>query len=69
MSMQFEIDQDLCIGAGNCVHLSQGAISLDNEGYAQPVDGVGTASIEALKLAARSCPTSAILIATSVSDV
>jgi ferredoxin len=59
--MRVEVDRDLCIGSGNCVHLSGGAIELDDEGVATVVNGE-SASVEKLRQAERSCPTEAIAV-------
>jgi ferredoxin len=61
MTLRVSIDRDLCIGSGNCVHLSQGAIELDEYDVAEVRD-VGAATPEQLRMAQRSCPTSAIVI-------
>ena len=62
MGVQVEVDRELCIGSGNCVHLSRGAIELDDEGVASVVD-VSAATSTQLRQAQRSCPTGAIAVA------
>ncbi len=61
MTIDVEVDPDLCIGSGNCVHLAPKAFELDDDGIAMPAltDAV---SEEKLRLAARSCPTGAIRV-------
>jgi ferredoxin len=61
MTVHITIDRDLCIGSGNCVHLSHGAIDLDDYDVAEVRD-VSAATVEQLRLAQRSCPTAAITI-------
>lgn len=62
MGVRVEVDRELCIGSGNCVHLSRGAIELDDEGVASVVDGSVATSAQ-LRQAGRSCPTGAIAVA------
>jgi ferredoxin len=59
--MRIEVDPDLCIGSANCVHLAEGVFELDDEEIAQVVDPTA-ASEEDIRLAAKSCPTSAIVL-------
>ncbi|MEA2250227.1 MAG: ferredoxin [Solirubrobacteraceae bacterium] len=59
--MRIEVDADLCIGSANCVHLAKGVFELDDDDLAQVVDP-GAASAEDIRLAAKSCPTAAIVI-------
>ena len=59
MTIEATVDADLCIGAGNCVHLAPGAFALDDDGVALPLAG-GDAGEDRIRLAARSCPTGAI---------
>lgn len=59
MTIEAIVDADLCIGAGNCVHLAPGGFELDDDGIAVPLTG---ADEERLRLAARSCPTGAIAL-------
>lgn len=61
MATNVEVDREMCIGSGNCVHLSGGAIELDDEGVATVVDP-SAADSETFQQAARSCPTSAIVV-------
>ena len=61
MTLRVSIDRDLCIGSGNCVHLSHGAIELDDYDVAEVRD-TEAATPEQLRMAQRSCPTAAIAI-------
>ncbi len=60
-NVHVSIDRELCIGSGNCVHLTDGAIELDDEGVAE-VQNCDGATLEQFEMAARSCPTGAISI-------
>lgn len=59
--MQVEIDRELCIGSGNCVHLTGNAIQLDEEDVATLIS-VDTATLQQFQQAERSCPTGAITV-------
>ncbi|MEA2254402.1 MAG: ferredoxin [Solirubrobacteraceae bacterium] len=59
--MRIEVDPDLCIGSANCVHLAKGVFELDDEDLAEVVDP-NAASAEDIRLAAKSCPTAAIVL-------
>ena len=61
MTVRVSVDTDLCMGAGNCLHLARGTFVLNDDGIAEVVSGTG-ATKEELRLAARSCPTDAIRI-------
>lgn len=61
MTAHVSIDRDLCIGSGNCVHLSHGAIELDDYDVAEVRDMSAT-TVEQMRMAQRSCPTAAITI-------
>ncbi|MQA05204.1 MAG: ferredoxin [Streptosporangiales bacterium] len=61
MAITVDIDREVCIGSGNCVHISEGSIELDDDGVATVVDAE-RATIDQLRRAARSCPTAAITI-------
>ena len=55
------VDRDLCIGAASCVALAVKTFALDNENKAIILsDDQDTA--EAIRLAAESCPTKAIIL-------
>ena len=61
MTVHISIDRELCIGSGTCVHLSNGAIVLDDNDVAEVRDA-SAATPEQLRRAQRSCPTTAITI-------
>ena len=61
MTVHVSIDRDLCIGSGQCLHLSNGAIVLDDYDVAEVLDA-SAATDEQLRRAQRSCPTAAITI-------
>ncbi|HEX7290426.1 MAG TPA: ferredoxin [Conexibacter sp.] len=54
-----EIDQELCIGSGNCVHFMPGTFALDDDGLAYVADP-GAEDAEQLQAVARQCPTGAV---------
>lgn len=54
-----EVDKDLCIGCGACASIDSDVFEITDEGYAKAVkDEVN----DDVKMAADSCPTSAIKI-------
>lgn len=55
------IDRNLCIGAASCVALAMKTFALDEENKAVVPEGDGDAP-EAVRLAAESCPTKAIVL-------
>ena len=61
MTVHISIDRELCIGSGTCVHLSHGAIVLDDNDVAEVRDAYA-ATAEQLRRAQRSCPAAAITI-------
>jgi ferredoxin len=61
MTIHVTVDQELCIGSGNCVHLAKGVFVLNDDDLAEVVDETA-AGEEDLRLAERSCPTGAILV-------
>ena len=61
MTVHISVDRDLCIGSGNCVHLTHGALVLDDYDVAEVRD-VSAATIEQFRRAQRSCPTAAITV-------
>lgn len=58
---RIKIDRDLCIGAASCVALAMKTFQLDSENKAVVLDEDGDTA-EAIKLAAESCPTKAIIL-------
>lgn len=61
MTAEVQVDRELCIGSGNCVHLTHGAMELDDEGVATVADG-SVATADQFRQAERSCPTGAITV-------
>lgn len=55
------IDRNLCIGAASCVAIAPGVFELDSENKAVVANEKG-ADDETILLAAKSCPTRAILV-------
>ena len=55
------IDRNLCIGAASCVALAMKTFALDDENKAIVLEGEGDPP-DAIKLAAESCPTKAIVL-------
>lgn len=59
---KIKVDRDLCIGAASCLSLATKTFKLDSDNKAVIISEVRD-EIEAIKLAAESCPTRAIIIA------
>ena len=55
------VDRDLCIGAASCVAIAPGVFQLDEENKAYVADEKA-ADDETILLAAKSCPTKAIIV-------
>lgn len=55
------VDEELCIGAGNCVRLAPSGFALNADDIAV-VTEPGAATSEQLLLAQRSCPSGAIFL-------
>ena len=68
MSIEIDVDRDLCIGSATCVRLAPGAFALDEDEIAT-VQDPGAVGADKLRLAAGACPTSAITIAGQDGDV
>jgi len=56
-----EVDQDMCVGSGNCVEVAKGAFRLNDEDKAE-VDDPTAVSLEELREAQEQCPVAAILV-------
>jgi ferredoxin len=67
MSIEIDVDRDLCIGSATCVRLAPGAFALDDEEIAT-VQDASAVGVDKLRLAADACPTSAIAIAGGQGD-
>jgi ferredoxin len=61
MTLEIEIDRDVCIGSGNCVYEAPGAFALDDDTIAFVADA-SAAPDEKIIAAARKCPTHAITV-------
>jgi ferredoxin len=61
MSLEVEIDREVCMGSGNCLYEAAGAFSLDDDSVAFEVDPAGAPEDEVIA-AARKCPTHAITV-------
>jgi ferredoxin len=59
--MGVTVDRELCIGAGNCVRIAPRVFRLDDEEVATVIDPTGAAA-DALRRAAKSCPSGAIVV-------
>lgn len=55
------VDRNLCIGAASCIAVAPGVFELDSENKAVVYNAKG-ADDEMILLAAKSCPTQAILV-------
>jgi ferredoxin len=55
------VDRTLCIGAASCIAVAPGVFELDGENKAVVYNDKG-ADAEAILLAAKSCPTQAVLV-------
>jgi ferredoxin len=61
MTIEVSVDQDLCIGSGECVRILPGGFRIDEAaGVSRPLEGVEEADPALLLDAARSCPTQSI---------
>lgn len=56
-----EVDQELCVGSGNCVELAEGAFKLNDEDKAE-VDDPTAVDVDLLHEAAKQCPVQAITV-------
>jgi ferredoxin len=61
MSIDVEIDRDLCMGSGNCVYEAPGVFDLDDDSVAFVVDPTASPE-ERVVSAAGKCPTHAITV-------
>lgn len=61
-SHKVTVDRDLCIGAATCIALAVKTFNLDGEAKAIILDSADEDTIETIIEAAKSCPTSAIII-------
>jgi ferredoxin len=61
MTIEIDVDRDLCIGSATCVRLAPGVFALDEDEIAT-VQDASAVGVDKLRLAADACPTSAITI-------
>ena len=61
MSIEIDVDRDLCIGSATCVRLAPGVFVLDDDEIATVRDPSAVGG-DKLRLAADACPTAAIAI-------
>jgi ferredoxin len=61
VSLDVDVDRDVCMGAGNCVFEAPGAFELDDDGISSVVDP-GAASVDKILASARKCPSHAITV-------
>ena len=61
VSLEIEIDRDLCMGSGNCVYEAEGVFTLDDDSVSVVVDPMASPEDKVLA-AARKCPSRAITV-------
>ncbi len=61
MTLEVDIDRDVCMGSGNCVYEAPGVFDLDGDSVAFVLDP-GAVPEDAVLSAARKCPTTAISV-------
>jgi ferredoxin len=59
--LEVEVDQSVCIGAGECVRVAAATFALDEDGLAVVLDPTATDE-QTLLAAERSCPTGALRV-------
>ncbi|CAL9367573.1 Ferredoxin-1 [Streptomyces sp. enrichment culture] len=63
MHMDIDIDQDVCIGAGQCALAAPGVFTQDDDGYSSLLPGQENGVTDPMvREAARACPVSAITV-------
>lgn len=63
MAARVHIDEDLCIGSGECVRLLPAAFRIDeSRGISVPLDGAPLQDLNLLVMAGHNCPTSSIRV-------
>lgn len=60
--LKITVDREKCIGAASCVAVAPKTFQLDDENKAVVLDMAGWNSNEEIQMAAKSCPTLAIII-------
>jgi ferredoxin len=61
MALDITVDRSLCMGSGNCSFWAPGVFDLDDEGIAVVLDPDAMPE-EKVVLAAKGCPTQAIVV-------
>jgi ferredoxin len=61
MSVDVEVDRDVCIGSGHCIIDAPGAFELDEDGISFVVDATAV-SEDTILATARKCPSQAISV-------
>ena len=56
-----EVDQEMCVGSGNCVEVAKGAFKLNDEDKAEVEDPTAV-SMDELREAEEQCPVAAIMV-------
>ncbi|MFF5307744.1 ferredoxin [Streptomyces massasporeus] len=64
--MHIDIDQDVCIGAGQCALTAPDVFTQDDDGYSTLLPGAENSGSPLLREAARACPVSAISVSETV---
>ncbi|WP_405777692.1 ferredoxin [Streptomyces sp. NBC_01538] len=60
--MHIEIDQDVCIGAGQCALTAPGVFTQDDDGFSTLLPGREDGGDFLVREAARACPVAAITV-------
>ncbi|HZD65434.1 MAG TPA: ferredoxin [Acidimicrobiales bacterium] len=61
MPLEVSVDQDLCIGTGNCVYWAPDAFVMGDDGHAHATNSDGLDDDDIIH-AARQCPISAVRV-------
>jgi ferredoxin len=70
MAPHVAVDEDLCIGSGDCGRTAPDAFWLDeSRRVSMPLEGARTTDPDLLVLAARQCPTQAIRVVADDGEV
>ncbi len=63
MGYRAEVDEDLCVGSGDCVRIAQRAFAIDERvGWAITLPGIESTDDATILHAAEECPTNAIRV-------
>lgn len=63
MSYRAEVDEDLCVGSGDCVQIAPEAFAIDERnGWAVTLPGLATTDDAAILQAGHACPMNAIRV-------